>query len=129
LKQTLIILSILLINIVILSQNTKYKEVKLHPVDEAYKNPKFKEFRNKLIQAVKNKDTNFLLNHIDDKIMFSFGDDNGKKNFIKSWHLNINSQNSNIWSELYEILRLGGLTNLNQFFLKKLSFLTLFHQI
>jgi hypothetical protein len=49
---------------------------KLYPVDEAYKNPSFAEFREQLRSAVARKDTSFLLDCISDSI--SLGPDKEK---------------------------------------------------
>lgn len=85
---------------------TRAQGVKLYPVDEAYKDPSFKLFRDRLIAALKRRDRRFLLSILDAKILNSFGGDGGVKEFIEHWKLN--APNSRVWTELLTILSLGG---------------------
>jgi len=65
---------------------------KLHPIDEAHKNPSFLEFRERLRGAVARKDTSFLLGCIDENI--SLGPDKDRyrqwaiRRTMKSMHIN-----------------------------------------
>ena len=83
------------------------KELKLYPVDEAHKDLSFKKFRAKLIQAIKRRDLQFLLNSLSDEIRVGFYR-KGKKGFIDYWGLASKANKSQVWHELGEILRLGG---------------------
>lgn len=85
------------------------QELKLYPVDEAAKDPSFKRFRDRLILAVKKHDRRFLLSILHPKIRNSFGGDGGLKEFVSMWELN--SPTSKVWSELLEVLSLGGSFN------------------
>jgi len=78
------------------------------PVDEASLNTGFKEFRDNLVSAVNSKDLAFLKNHLSPNIRFSFGSSNGVDNFLNHWQLNTNPDKSQVWSELVEVLALGG---------------------
>lgn len=78
------------------------------PVDEADQNADFMQFRDKLIQCVQEKDSKFLLDHIDKNIRCSFGTENGYDAFVSQWELDKNPQDSKVWSELDKILHLGG---------------------
>jgi hypothetical protein len=80
----------------------------LVPIDEADQNPDFKAFRDSLLAAVERKDLDFLLDHVDDQIRVSFGTDQGKVDFVRFWKLNEQPEESRIWAELKEVLRLGG---------------------
>lgn len=76
------------------------------PVDEAKKDASFFSFREKLITAVKNRDTKFVLSVVDKNIKNGFGGDDGIENFKKGWK--INSPNSTLWKELLTVLTSGG---------------------
>jgi hypothetical protein len=80
---------------------------KLHPVDEAAKDPSFKAFRDALLDAVKRKDTQFVLNSIAPDIQNDFGGGNGVDNFKSVWKLARVSE-SKLWAELETILSMGG---------------------
>jgi hypothetical protein len=85
------------------------QELKLFPVDEAAKDPSFKRFRDRLILAVKKHDRRFLVSILHPKILNSFGGDGGIKEFVSMSKLN--SPSSKVWSELLEVLSLGGSFN------------------
>ncbi len=80
---------------------------KLPPVDEAAKDPSFKAFRDSLIDAVKRKDTQFILSVIAPDIQNDFGGGNGVENFKATWKLARVSE-SRLWVELDTILSMGG---------------------
>ena len=92
--------------IVMLTLPATAKAHKLYPVDEGSKDPSFKAFRNQLIEAVKERNTRFLLRVLHPKIRLSFGGDAGAKDFVKLWKPD--SKDSELWNELSTILSLGG---------------------
>jgi len=61
-----------------------------------------------LIESLERKDLPFLLEHIDDKIKISFGLPSGKNDFLRIWKLKQNPQESEVWTTLLKVLRLGG---------------------
>jgi len=80
---------------------------KLLPVDEAAKDPSFKAFRDMLIDAVKRKDTQFILSVVAPNIENDFGGGNGIENFKAKWRLG-KTADSPLWAELDSILSMGG---------------------
>lgn len=78
------------------------------PVDEASLDADFKEFRDGFVSAVNSKDLSFLTSHLSPTIRYSFGINNGINGFLSHWQLDINPENSQIWSELAQVLTLGG---------------------
>src|SRR5262245_10335517 len=60
---------------------------KLYPVDEGPKDPSFQAFRDKLIEAAKNRDAKFILSILDPNITSSFGGNGGVKEFKETWKL------------------------------------------
>jgi len=90
-----------------LSTRARWQTRKLLPVDEASKDPTFKAFRDALIDAVKKKDTQFLLNSVAPDIQNDFGGGNGVANFKATWKLARVSE-SKVWAELDAILSMGG---------------------
>jgi hypothetical protein len=79
---------------------------KLHPIDEGAKDASFKAFRDRLIEAVQQRNTRFVLTSLHPKIRLSFGGDYGKKDFLKIWKPD--SPDSRLWQEFSTILSLGG---------------------
>lgn len=61
-----------------------HTSLKLYPIDEAYKNPSFVEFRERLHSAVARKDTSFLLGCISENI--SLGPD---KDRCRKWSIRL----------------------------------------
>jgi hypothetical protein len=80
---------------------------KLYPVDEASKDPSFKAFRDALIDAVKRRDIQFILNAIAPDILNDFGGGNGIEEFKATWKLTRVSE-SRLWTELDAVLSMGG---------------------
>ncbi len=78
----------------------------LEPFDDAKNNASFVASRDKLIVAVKKRDSKYLLSILDPKIANSFGGDGGIREFQESWKLN--SPNSMVWDELLKVLTNGG---------------------
>ena len=83
---------------------------KLYPVDEAQTDTSFFLFREDLLTAIQNKDIFSLVQHIDENIKCSFGDENGLSGFIKLWQLDSPSKTSSspVWSTLEQVLNSGG---------------------
>ncbi len=86
-------------------ENTKGK---LFPYDEALNDKSLIAFRQAIYNAVKEKDIDFLLSKVPDNISYSFGDDDGKKGFIRKWNLDNNPEFTGLWEELGKCLELGG---------------------
>ena len=76
------------------------------PFDEAAQNPKFKAFRDRLLKAVREHDTAYLLSTLDKDINVYEDGSIGIKNFKEIW--NIYKPDTKIWSVLETILTLGG---------------------
>ena len=89
-------------------------DIKLYPIDEASQNADFESFRNELLEAVKQKDLEFLKEHIDENIKYSFGANDKITGFLKEWNLNTNPNESRLWDELNKVLLLGGTFNDNE---------------
>lgn len=77
-------------------------------LDEAAQNPDFLQFRYELLEALKLKDLAFIKAHIDDTIRYSFGVNDGVTGFLESWALLDNPEKSDFWTELSEVINLGG---------------------
>lgn len=80
--------------------------VRLLPIDESNSDSSFVLFKNRLMNALIEKDVNFITSMLDDNIIVSFGGDDGKKDFLNYWELN--SSNSEFWHEMRTCLDLGG---------------------
>jgi Bacterial SH3 domain len=98
-------MSVLMVVIVTLTA-TATTARKLYPVDEGAKDASFKAFRDRLIEAVKQRNTRFVLNVLHPKVRLSFGGDAGKKDFLKIWKPD--GPDSQLWKELSTILSMGG---------------------
>jgi hypothetical protein len=79
---------------------------KLMPVDEASREPAFVEFRERLLEAVRSRDEEFLSEVIDPNIRTGFGPAGGATEFRRQWKLD--TRESPLWDELETILSLGG---------------------
>ena len=84
------------------------EDVKLYPIDQAEQNQDLLEFRKRFIDAVKAKDLDFVLEHIDDTIKYTFGLNEGTAGFLREWELDQNPDQSRFWDETLEVLMLGG---------------------
>lgn len=82
------------------------KRLKLYPVDEGARDPSFASFREKLLEAAKKRDMEFVLSIVDPRIQNSFGGDGGVNEFKQYWK--IEQPGSELWDELAAILSLGG---------------------
>jgi hypothetical protein len=76
------------------------------PVDEAIQNPSFHSFRTQLMGVVAARDEKRLLQHLDEAILFSFGDSGSIDGFRREWRPE--RRDSRLWGELERVLRLGG---------------------
>ncbi len=76
------------------------------PVDEAGKMPSFVTFRRKLLQAVKNHDSQFVLSVTDPNISLSGGGFFGKTEFKQDWK--VTASDSPFWPVMKRILTGGG---------------------
>jgi len=85
-----------------------FPRVQVIPKDEGEKDPSFKEFRDEFIAKLKEKDLDYLIAHLDPNIRVSFGDTMGIKGFKEYHGLNEDFEDSKVWYELIEVLRLGG---------------------
>ena len=82
--------------------------LRLERVDEATRNPQFAAWRAALLDAVRQRDTEFVVARADPEIKLSFGGDYGREKFRRAltgkeeWHGEF------YWRELQTILELGG---------------------
>lgn len=105
-----------------------YELGKLNPVDEAQNDTVFFVFREKLLDAVRNKDIFYLLDQLDPNIKVNFGDGNGVEAFTQAWQLTSEEKTkvSPLWDELEKTLQLGGSFDKdNDLFLSNYVFATL----
>jgi hypothetical protein len=79
---------------------------KLYPVDEAARQPDFFTFRARLLQTAQTRDTAFLYSVLAPDILNSFGGEGGIAEFKEMWRPE--DPASAVWSELTEILSMGG---------------------
>jgi hypothetical protein len=75
-------------------------------VDEAGKDKSFSVFRDELLDALRKRDTKFVLSIIDPQISNDFGGGNGVADFKQKWK--INNRNSPFWDEMLTVLMNGG---------------------
>jgi len=78
----------------------------LEPVDEGVNHPEFNAFRTSLLQVIANRNTDSLLALVHASVRNGFGGDDGIDAFRRKWRPE--RADSEIWSELSEVLRLGG---------------------
>ena len=76
------------------------------PVDSCAADPSFVQFRERLRQAIAERDTRHLLAIVADDIRTTFGDSGGRDEFVARWDLG-GPGVSPVWEELGEALRLG----------------------
>jgi len=81
-------------------------ERKLYPVDEGRNDASFNVFRERLLKALRERDKKHLLSVIDPQIKWSFGGDDGIREFRRHWKLD--GGDSKLWGELIDVLSLGG---------------------
>lgn len=85
------------------------------PIDQASLNPHFLTFRDSLVRALEEEDTQFLLDHIGNKIAMSFDMEQDKSEFIANWNLDDTTTTSSIWKVLMETVQTGGLFSSSEF--------------
>ena len=102
------ILKIFLLTILFLAlfSNITAQERYLRPVDEGKNDASFNAFREKLISAVKKRDTEYLVTVLDRNVKASFGGDDGIEDFKRFWK--IDSPDSKLWDELLKVLTNDG---------------------
>lgn len=83
-------------------------DVKLYPIDEAALNSGFEAFGEKLMAAAKAKDVEFIKEHTDQNIHYTFGPNDRIEGFFREWELDSNPEGSAFWDELLQVLSLGG---------------------
>ncbi len=79
---------------------------KVLPVDEGLSDPGFKEVRDKILEAIKKRDYQYLLDNTSKSIVFGSGANQGIEAFKKFWKPE--SPDSELWKELEDALLLGG---------------------
>ncbi len=84
-----------------------FKDTSLPPKDDSSKDKSFLEFKKKLTEAIRKKDKKFLLDSLDQDVRFTFGDDNGKKNFIQYYELDTKPNQYSVWNILDKALKFG----------------------
>lgn len=82
------------------------KERYVKPIDEAKKDQSLYVFRERLIKAVRQRDTKYLISVMDPKIKLSFGGDGGIADFKRIWKPD--SDETQLWNELADVLYNGG---------------------
>jgi hypothetical protein len=84
-----------------------YSQVgKLHPVDEAARDASLFILRARLLEAVQQRDTAFILSCLSPDIFNSFGGNAGVAGFKEEWKPD--QPNSKLWPTLATVLALGG---------------------
>ncbi len=87
------------------------KEVgKVNPVDEGQLRRDFNSFRNDLINAISRKDVTFIMNMLDENVLYNYDETpgKGKEGFKKFWKLDKSSATSKLWQELNKVVQNGG---------------------
>ena len=82
--------------------------VSLLPVDESAKCPGFVEFKAQLAEIIRRKDAAALLSVLDPNLRHTFGTGNGRDEFKTQWLDNPDPGSGGVWTELADVLRLGG---------------------
>lgn len=82
--------------------------LRLEPVDQASNDPQFAAWRSKLLDAVRRRDTDFVVSMADDEILLSFGGDYGRQTFREMLSGEDPGQGDSYWVELETVLELGG---------------------
>jgi len=83
-----------------------FAQAKLLPPKTAIFDNSLSKFLKDLSKAVENEDTPFIVNHLAEEIMVSFGGDGGIQEFKEYWTLD--KDTSELWEELKKIMTLGG---------------------
>lgn len=75
------------------------------PRDEAAGDPSWTRFRDRLLEAVQQRDKKFVLGLVDRNVRNGIGQPNGLDEFIRQWEPD--AENSPLWRELPRALHLG----------------------
>lgn len=101
---TTFFLLIIFFSVINAQYNEKYN--KIFPVDESFKDKTFVIFKEDFLKAIKQKRFAFLIEHLDEKVISSFGGDGGINEFIE-WY-DIYNPKAEIWNDLETIINMGG---------------------
>lgn len=82
--------------------------LRLEPVNDASRNPEFSAWLASLLEAVRRRDTDYVLARADARIKLSFGDDYGRDSFRQALTGEEVGQGEVYWRELQAVLELGG---------------------
>ncbi len=84
------------------------QELRLKVVDQTSRSPEFSAFHKGLLEAVKRRDTNYVVDRASADIKLSFGDDYGRDTFREWLARTEGGQGEQYWRELQSVLELGG---------------------
>lgn len=90
------------------ARTTSFPERTLPFVDDSVNDPELKSFLDSMRDAVRKRDVTSLLEYTADDVVCGFGGDDGKAAFVRMWKLQEKPEESPLWRELGEVLRLGG---------------------
>jgi len=79
---------------------------KLLPVDDARKDPSLVQFRNRLMDAARKHDLDYVLSILTPDVVNSFGGDEGIEGFKRHWELA--GGNTRLWDTMLSVLSMGG---------------------
>lgn len=82
--------------------------LRLEPVNEASRDPKFAAWLTALLDAVRRRDTDYVVAQADAEIKLSFGDDYGRDSFRQALTGDEEGQGESYWRELQTVLEFGG---------------------
>jgi hypothetical protein len=85
------------------------KEAKLNPYDDAARDPSFFIFRARLLEAIQQRDAQFVVSILSPNIKNSFGGNDGISEFRQYWKLE--RPDSKFWKTMIRVLALGGSFN------------------
>jgi hypothetical protein len=100
--KTLLLFCLIIFGFFTISAQERY----VQPVDEAAKDKSFLAFRDKLVLAIRNRDSKYVLSILDPKIKPGFDERENVEDFKKVWK--ISDPKSRFWSELLEVVGRGG---------------------
>jgi hypothetical protein len=100
--KTLLLFCLIIFGFFTISAQERY----VQPVDEAAKDKSFLAFRDKLVLAIRNRDSKYVLSILDPKIKPGFDERENVEDFKKVWK--ISDPKSRFWSELLEVVGSGG---------------------
>jgi hypothetical protein len=84
------------------------QELRLKAVDQASRNPEFSAFHKALLDAVRRRDTDYVVDRASPDIKLSFGDDYGQDTF-REWLSGAEDElGEQYWRELQTVLEFGG---------------------